>query len=386
MKILHCCLAAFYIDGYGYQENVLPKMHKLQGHNVRIVASTETFIDNKSLGYVQPSEYENEDGIIVTRIPYTKLLPHKIVKKLRIYIGLKNILAEFKPDIIFLHDIQFYNVKDIVSYVKMSDTTKVFADSHTDFINSAKSWVSKNILHKIIYKYYSNIIEPFTDKFYGTLPLRNIFLEEVYNIPSKKITLLELGADDSLYDYSKKNETRKLIRKELAINSQDLVIITGGKLDKRKNIHLLMDAFGNIKEKDIKLIVYGVPDKEMEVEINRLSKLNNIIYLGWLEPKKVYNYLFASDLAFFPGTHSVAWEQVTGVGLPAIFKKWNNIQHVDVGGNCQFIDNVSVNSILDIIYNLYNNRELLKTMKIIAETKGIDKFTYSKIAIRSIES
>ena len=49
MKILHCCLAAFYIDNYGYQENILPKIHQIHGHEVKIVASTETFIDDKNL-------------------------------------------------------------------------------------------------------------------------------------------------------------------------------------------------------------------------------------------------------------------------------------------------------------------------------------------------
>ena len=46
MKILHCCLAAFYIDNFSYQENIFPKIHKLQGHQVHIIASTETYLEN----------------------------------------------------------------------------------------------------------------------------------------------------------------------------------------------------------------------------------------------------------------------------------------------------------------------------------------------------
>ena len=80
MKILHCCLAAFYIDNYGYQENILPKMHKLQGHDVRIVASTETYLNNSVLGYTVPGSYNSSDDILVTRIPYIMLLPHVVAK------------------------------------------------------------------------------------------------------------------------------------------------------------------------------------------------------------------------------------------------------------------------------------------------------------------
>lgn len=39
MKILHLCLACFYIDGYTYQENILPRINREDGHDVRILAS-----------------------------------------------------------------------------------------------------------------------------------------------------------------------------------------------------------------------------------------------------------------------------------------------------------------------------------------------------------
>ena len=101
MRIVHCCLAAFYIDNYGYQENILPRMHKLQGHDVLILASTETYVDKVHIGYVEPKEYINEDGIPVHRIPYNSFLPHRIMQKLRCYKGVYNELDKFNPDFIF---------------------------------------------------------------------------------------------------------------------------------------------------------------------------------------------------------------------------------------------------------------------------------------------
>ena len=76
MKILHTCLACFYIDNYGYQENVLPKMHKKQGHEVEILASTETYLNGNIMSYLEPSKYFNEDSIKVTRIGYVKIINH----------------------------------------------------------------------------------------------------------------------------------------------------------------------------------------------------------------------------------------------------------------------------------------------------------------------
>ena len=386
MKILHCCLAAFYIDGYGYQENILPKMHKLQGHDVKIIASTETYVDNKKLGYVDPKNYLNEDGIPVSRIPYNNnlLLPSKIVRKLRLYKNLKEELIEFMPDVIFLHDTQFLSIKEIIIYVKENPQVKIFSDCHTDYLNSARTWLSKNILHKIIYRYCTYIVEPYTTQFYGTLPIRNLFLEKVYKIPKEKISLLELGADDSSYDFSNKETIRKRVRKDLKIKNDEFVIITGGKLDRRKNIHLLMEAVSQLSGKKIKMIVFGIPNDEMENEINKLAERENILFLGWLTPEKVYEYLFAADLAFFPGTHSVAWEQSVGVGLPAVFKKWENIQHVDVGGNCLFLNDINIDELKKIILKIASNDELYLKMKNVAMTKGVRQFTYSEIAKRAI--
>ena len=236
MKILHCCLAAFYIDNYGYQENVLPKMHKLQGHDVYILASTETFINNTRLGYIKDSSYYTNENIPITRIPYVKWLPHFVARKLRIYTGILKILNEFKPDIIFLHDVQFISIKVVANYIRINPNVKLFVDGHTDFINSATNWVSKHILHKIIYKWCALSIESYVRKFYGVLPLRVDFFKNVYGIPESKLDLLVLGADDTLFDLSKKESIRERIRNYYGIENDDFLIVTGGKIDKRSQL------------------------------------------------------------------------------------------------------------------------------------------------------
>ena len=49
MRILHLCLANFYIDNYSYQENMLPKYHKMMGHYVSVIASKVSFDENGEL-------------------------------------------------------------------------------------------------------------------------------------------------------------------------------------------------------------------------------------------------------------------------------------------------------------------------------------------------
>lgn len=387
MKILHCCLAAFYIDNYSYQENVLPKMHKIQGHDVRILASTETFINNSLLGYIEPATYYNTDKILVTRVPYSKFLPRFIMKKLRFYNDISLNIQEFKPDVIFLHDCQFLSIKEVVRYVKKNKNVKVFVDGHTDFINSGTNWLSKNILHKIIYRKCAKMIEPFTEKFYGVLPIRVDFYRDVYKIPENKLELLVLGADHTQIEVSNRSQVRDIVIEQSKFMKDDFVIVTGGKIDERKNIHHLMEAVSLINNPKIKLIVFGSVIEEMKDKIMALtSSSSNINYVGWVSVEDSYKYLLSGDLAIFPGTHSVLWEQAVGLGIPAVFKSWNGMHHVDVGGNCLFLENVSTESIKEMIERIFNDQIFYNKMKNVAIEDGISKFSYFEIAKRAINT
>lgn len=384
MKIMHCCLAAFYIDNYGYQENILPKMHKNQGNDVCIVASTENYLEDKTLGYSAPGSYINENGIPVCRLPYVNRLPKALVRKLRIYDGFENELERFNPEIIFLHDIQFLDVLTIIKYAKKNPNVKIFADGHTDFINSARNWVSKHILHKIIYKWCAKKIEPYVEKFFGVTPLRARFFEEVYGIDKDKIDVLVMGYDDS-EDFKKSHtEITQNIRSQFNVTEDDFLIVTGGKIDERKKIHHLMQAVSELNLPNVKLLVFGTATPDMEEEIKDLCQHPRIIQTGWSTQAEITEYILSSDLACFPGTHSVIWEQTVGLGIPAIFKKWDGMSHVDVGGNCILLNKGDKKEIKATITSLVANKELLADMSVIAKTKGKLTFSYSEIAKKAI--
>ena len=93
--------------------------------------------------------------------------------------------------------------------------------------------------------------------------------------------------------------------------------------------------------------------------------------------------MVASDIACFPGTHSTLWEQSVGIGLPAIFNHWNEMEHVNVNGNCFLINGEDVGEIRQAILtmtdlsNLSHYRELAK--------EASKSFLYSEIAKKAIE-
>jgi 1,2-diacylglycerol 3-alpha-glucosyltransferase len=384
MKVLHCCLACFYIDNYGYQENILPKMHKIQGHDVKIIASTETYINNTTIGYVQAKSYLNNDGIHVVRLPYVKLIPHVLVKKLRIYKNLLNEIELFKPDVIFLHDCQFLSIFEIIKYVKRNKNIKLYIDGHSDLINCAKTLISKYILHKIIYKYCVKSVEPFVTKFYGVLPARVEFFKSFYKINPKKVELLVLGFDDTVVDFNNRDKIREKIRNKLGLKKSDFLVITGGKIDSQKQIYTLVEAVSNFKDTNIKLVVFGSLSLEVQTEVRKYLNNKSINFIGWLATQEVYKYFFAADLGVFPGLHSVLWEQAVGCGLPCLFRRLDGFDHIDLGGNCRFLEDISVKSIQRNILKLYNNKNDLFVMQNIAKNNGRKHFSYYHIASRAI--
>lgn len=383
MKILHLCLGNFYIDNYSYQENMLPKFHKKMGLDVEIISSLVSFDKNGDTCYLEKGgRYINEYGIPVTRLEYKNEI---FSKRLRKFEGTYEAISKSKPNIIFIHNCQFLDIKYVAKYAKLNPNVKIYVDNHADFSNSAKNFLSKNILHKIIWKHCAHQIEPYTTKFYGVLPARVDFLKNVYKIPEKKVELLVMGADDEKIVEAKNPDIILEIREKYNIKDNDFLIITGGKIDNAKRQTLsLMKAVRQIKTDRIKLIVFGSVINEMKDEIKNLADGEKIQYIGWINSDDSYKYFSAADLLVFPGRHSVFWEQAVGVGKPCIFKYWEGTTHIDLGGNCLFLYKDSEEEIKEKIEMMANNKELYNKMKNIAEKEGIKKFSYYRIAKESI--
>lgn len=375
MRILHCCLACFYIDNYSYQENILPRYHKKMGHDVRIIASTESFDKDGNITYVASGEYLNEDDILVVRLPYARYLPPKVARKIRRYKGLQEQLALYLPDFIFIHDIQFLDIDIICDYAR-NNTVRIVADCHADFSNSARNWFSRQILHGIVYKKCAQMINPYVEMFYGVLPARVDFLRNVYNLPYTKTQLLVMGAEDDKANASLKIEKKLQTRKKFDIDANDFVVVFGGKIDQAKRqVLLLMDAVNTLDDPSIKLIVFGsiIPEMKREV-LYRCS--DRVKYIGWATSDESYDYFAMGNIACFPGRHSVFWEQVVGMGIPLIVKKWEGTTHVNVCNNVVFLDQDNQKEIQDSILHIKTNYDYYKSNAI----KSREAFMYGKIA------
>jgi len=381
MRIVHICLANFYVDGMGYQENLLPKYHSLE-HEVYIVTSDYSF-DNKGLKIKKTKKnYLNEHGIPV--VVLNKSSRFGLYSRFRDFDNVCGTLEDINPDIIFCHGGQFVALFDVIQYCKKNPSVKLFIDQHADYYNSPVTTLRQKIGHKLIYGYWIRKAVPYVTKFWGVTPWRCKYLHDIYGVPEEKIDLLVMGGDDNKIHFEDKENIRKRIREKYKISDSDFLIITGGKIDETKNIHLLIRAIKEIDSKNISLIVFGQPSVEFEKTFfDEIDKSKLIHYIGWVSADEVYDYFLTSDLCVFPGTHSVLWEQACSCGLPGIYKSWEGMYHVNIDGSAMFLYENTTEEIKQKLIEIIKDRNKYEKMKYAAEMNK-DVFSYRKIAKRAI--
>ena len=383
MKICHLCLNGPYTEGFSYQENLLPKYHVRLGYEVYQIVTPFTWQGNR-IANIGEEKYTNDFGVHIIRC-----LPKKNILGKRFY-TYPNALIELnkiKPDILFIHDVQFLDATKVADYLNENPNCLSFADNHCDYSNSAKNWLSKHILHKIIWRHCAKALLPYINRFYGVLPARVDLLTELYGIPKEKCALLVMGADDDEVKRSSNIKNIIKTRKKFGFTSDDFVIVTGGKIDKWKTETLsLMEAYKDIALPNLKLLVFGAVDSSMKERFNELLKNSKIVYVPWASFEESFDLFSMSDLVVFPGRHSVYWEQVVGQGKPMICKLWDGTKHIDIGGNVAFLKDSSVKEIKDLLLKLVNDPEEYKKMLEAASSEKRLDFLYSKIASNSIST
>lgn len=379
MKIVHICLAGgIYNEDWNYQENMLIKYHRRMGYEVTYIVGPYQYSNSGKIEYVGLANYFDKNDVHIIRLKMVKFQTYKT--KLKKYKRLLPILETEKPDIIFIHNVQFIDACIVRKYLKKHSYISLYVDNHADNFNSASNWLSKKVLHGILWKWIARRIDPYVKKWYGVLPNRVEFLHDRYGIENDRIELLHMGGEDVEWDRAKVDATRK----KYDIEKKDFLIVSGGKFDKYKwQIMLLIDAVNSLKDDTIKLIVFGTMEDDIKKEVLEKCSMK-VQYIGWIEPAKTYDVFAMAQLALFPSRHSVFWEQAVSQGIPLCVKYWEGITHINVNNNCIFLYDDSEEEIKKVIVNLRKEKTAYDTLKSNAE-QCRRQFLYSDIAKKAIE-
>lgn len=339
MKILMVC--EFYDPELEFQENLLVKYYRKHGHEILVLTSTYTSIFEYYEGTRAVSSKESkfhDHGAEIVRLPFR----FNFFNKLKSLKFVKKHLHTFMPDLIYVHDITLdFNV--LIKYVRRFPKCKMIMDYHADYSNSGKNWLSLKVLHGVIRKYYLDKARPVLQKIFPIVPAGFDFLNEIYGVPLEEMELLPLGADIDLIEEVQRNH-RALdeLRSSWNLSENDFVIVTGGKLSSRRQLELLLKAISGEQHKNTKLLVLGEfapEDKQYKSLIESIAEPihDRVCFAGWQNQAGVYQHMAIADIAVFPASQSIMWQQAIASGLPLVCGNTGNqdISYLNLKNNIQ---------------------------------------------------
>lgn len=307
MKIVHLCLSCFYIDGFSYQENELVRQNVRDGHEVLVVASTESFDSAGQVTYVSPRDYDGTDGARVIRLPYRRWLPARLMRKVRSHPGVLDILIRERPDVILFHGLCGWELLTVKAYKEKCPAVKVFADSHEDFNNSARSALSRHLLHGVYYRRVLDHALAAIEKVLCVSIETIAFVRDFYGVPASKIEFYPLGgfvyADDA-YD-----RIRSAARSQYEINDETILFVQSGKMDAKKKVLESLTAFRAIDQPNVSFILAGNLHESISTAAMAMIEADpRIRFVGWKSAEELRRLLCAADVYVQPGTQSATMQ------------------------------------------------------------------------------
>ena len=382
MVIVNIAPNSPYNDYWGYQDNLLPKYQMKLGHEVTLITTCMTHRDGEIVE-TEPNDYRLNDGMRVVRLRYRRY-PLNVLTRLLSRLAVYPLLKTIHPDFIFYHGLISSTIFDVIKYVRRDNPDCVVVqDNHLDYNIGSHSTGLKKLLGRGYFRFINRISNPYVARVYGVTPWRKTYAEDYFRIPANKTDVLIMGADDEMIDFANRERIRADIREQYGFADGDFVVVTGGKIDANKRITLLMEACRSLK--GVKLLVFGAVKDDVKAEFDALlAASDNIVSVGWIKSDRVYDYFFAADLVVFPGQHSVLWEQACASKVPCVFEKWDGMDHVNNGGNSDFVSPVTAETLRAKIEELLFT-EKYERMKEAAASEKTDIYLYSKIAEKSLE-
>ena len=332
MKILHITVQG-YVDGWGYQENLLPAYLQDAGVENYVIAPIDNFPSYVSTSDIDEirakgSEYFFE-GIRVLRIHTIKVSSSLLFTK-----GLYRLLEEINPDAIFHHN---FNCSSLVVAARFSKRQSIplLVDNHADEINMSRNKLWAFIYYNCLIRSVCKVYEKAISKTYGVTYSRCDFIRKYYGVPNEKIEILPIGADTKL---AMKIPSTTEIRNEFGFSEEDIIVISGGKMGKRKGTDNLIKAIGSLtlRFSSLKLVLFGTFE---DTETEALASNKPFIRVeGWCNREKTLKLLKMANVACWPVHHTTLVEDAISVKTPLVLRKTGTTAHL-IAGNGIWLEN-----------------------------------------------
>jgi glycosyltransferase involved in cell wall biosynthesis len=381
MKILHVCLASHYTEGLTYQDNILPNENAKDGHDVMVISDCFCFIDGV-LTEVLEEKKVLSNGIHLIRKQYDCIINKFVSSKIRKVSALREIIIDFKPDVILFHGVAGWEKLTVADYKKQNPSTKLYIDSHEDFNNSGTNFISYFFQYLIFNRFIVNRIKKYVDKFlYVTLESK-YFLSKAYGLENDTMEFYPLGGN--ILSENSYITKRDEFRKAYTVSSKSIVFLQTGKFDHLKQLIQTLHSFTKTTDNDFKYLVAGsMPDDTLR-ELKLLIKSDSRIeYIGWINAQQLEGLLCAADVYVQPGPHQSATMQMSLCArCPVIFHDLPSHRHV-FNNNGWLVK--TQEDVVNVFLSIEKDREQLIEMSNKSYEFAREWLDYSKLAKRILQ-
>lgn len=371
MKIVH--ITHHYIDGWGYQDNLLPLYQHMQGDDAVVIS------DNDHLSYMQDAGIAA--SIRAKGNDYT--VQGVRIRKIKCYLnttntslfcrGLYRLLHQEQPQIILHHGVDNSTMVVAAIYKKHHPSVRLYVDNHADNINESRSRLWDLCYNRMLLPATVRLLGNAIDKYLGVTPLRCHYLHQKFGIPYSRIGFLPIGCDARGVDSLGLDQTE--LRRKYHIPNDAFVIVSGGKMDASKGIIDLISAIGSLHDEmpRLHLILFGKADEQVEQAAGRKSFVTR---LGWCDRKSTLSLLYLADAACWPRLHTTLIEDAVACGKPLIVKSSGNVVHFEEEGNGIFLQRGDKPELTEAVRTLHDHYSLYT----VAAQKARNRYSYDTIA------
>lgn len=229
------------------------------------------------------------------------------------------------------------------------------------------------IYKPIISKYVNN----FEKIFYLTKETK-IFLDKIYKINQDLLEYYPLGG--IIEEDNTRAEHRKLIRKNLYLDDEDIMLLHSGKMDKGKKTINIIKALQKIDNPRLKLFIVGVFEEEYGKTMQPLIQNDSrVVFVGWKTGEELLEYMCAADLYLQPGSQSAAAQNAacSNCGLAVA----PHISYKDLFGDTIFYAESS-EQIKNLLESISENKHLLESKRRESFLLAKEKLDYKMLSRR----
>ena len=317
MRILHVCAGNPFTESMYYKENYLIEANLEDGHEPVVLADTSLWREGR-VAETDPGSFRMANGTRVIRVRFQNMLFPMLTRKLRKIPNFPALAASLEPDVILFHNIFQYGVAQLREIRERLPGCKIYGDVSSSADNSGRTFLSRWVLHGMIYRRWIQKSLPDWDKiFYVAEPSRE-FLRSVYDVPDSLLELNPLPA--RIMSREEKRRRGEAFRKAHGVPRGGPVLFHSGKMNALKRTVEMLRIVRSLETAyDFRLFIAGSFSGEIKEEAEGLMNgSDRIVYLGFLGQDELQTALAACDLYLQPGSASQTAQAAIACGAPVI--------------------------------------------------------------------